>query len=147
MTDLISDARLEAELRALAPLLDQVAAPEATPALVERTRRLAIAQLGFRPALAPGVASVREELPRGFRRELVRLVVATLPALALLLAWDAFLLQEGAAWLEGFLPAGLALALVATHVVGGLGWIGLTYASLPLVAHRRTSLRLRSSDA
>jgi hypothetical protein len=146
MTDLVTDAELEAELRALAPLLARIATPEATPALVERTRRLAVAQLGFRPALAPGVASAREDLPRGFRRELLRLVVATLPALAILLAWDAFLLSEGAAWLEGFLPAGVALGLVAAHVVGGLGWIGLTYASLPLVAHRRT-LRLRSSDA
>jgi hypothetical protein len=147
MTDALSDARLEAELRALAPLLDGVAAPAPPPALVERTRRLAVAQLGLRPAIAPGVASVREELPRGFRRELARLVLATLPALALLLVWDAFLLREGAAWLTGWLPAGLALALVAAHVVGGLGWIGLTYASLPLVAHRRTLLRLGSSDA
>jgi hypothetical protein len=147
MTDLVTDAELEAELRALAPLLARIATPEPTPALVERTRRLAVAQLGFRPALAPGVASAHEGLPRGFRRELLRLVVATLPGLALLLAWDAFLLREGAAWLAAFLPAGVALALVAAHVVGGLGWIGLTYASLPLVAHRRTLLRPRSSDA
>ena len=83
MTDLVSDARLDAELRALGALLDGVAAPEPPLALVERTRRLAVAQLGLRPAIAPGVASVRDELPRGFRRELARLVLATLPALAL----------------------------------------------------------------
>ena len=147
MTDLGSDARLEAELRALAPLLDRLAAPPAPPALVERTLRLASAELRRPPAIAPGVGAAHVQLPSGFRRELARLVALTLPALALALAWDAFLLREGSAWLAAWLPAKLALALVAAHVVGGLGWIGLTYASLPLVAHRRTLLRLRSSNA
>ena len=89
----------------------------------------------------------RKVLPVGFRRELARLVVATLPALALLLAWDAFLLLQGRAWLSAWLPAGLAVALVAAHVAAGLGLLALTYGSLPLFAYRRTLLRLRSSDA
>jgi hypothetical protein len=146
MTDLGSEDRLEAELRALAPLLDRLAAPPAPPALVERTLRLASAELRRPPAIAPGVASAREQLPVGFRRELARLVAVTLPALALVLAWDAFLLQQGPAWLSAWLPAKLAFALVAAHVLAALGWIGLTYASLPLVAYRRALLRLRSSN-
>ena len=147
MTELVRDDRLEAELGALAPLLDRLEPPAPPPALVERTLRLASAELRRAPAIAPGVAASRKDLPVGFRRELVRLVAATLPALALVLAWDAFLLREGSAWLSAWLPARLAFALVAAHVVGGLGWIGLTYASLPLVAHRRTLLRPRSSNA
>jgi hypothetical protein len=147
VTDLIRDDRLEAELRALAPSLDRIAAPAPPPALVERTLRLASAELRRPPALAPGVATARGELPLGFRRELARLVAVTLPVLALLLAWDAFLVREGAAWLAGWLPAKLAFALVAAHVLAGLGCLALTYASLPLFAYRRTLLRLRSSNA
>ena len=146
MTDLVSDAELEAELRALAPRLDRVAAPAPPAALVARTLRLASAELRRPPALAPGVPAARAELPVGFRRELARLVAATLPALALLLAWDVFLLREGSAWLAGWLPAALAFSLVAAHVAAGLVWIALTYASLPLFAYRRT-LRLGSSNA
>jgi hypothetical protein len=144
VTDLVRDDELEAELRALAPLLERIEAPAPPPALVERTLRLASAELRRPPALAPGVAAAREELPLGFRRELARLVAATLPALALLLAWDAFLLREGQAWLSAWLPAKLAFALVAAHVLAGLGFLALTYASLPLFAYRRTLLRLRS---
>jgi hypothetical protein len=144
VTDLVRDDELEAELRALAPLLDRIAAPAPPPALVERTLRLASAELRRPPALAPGVAAARAELPVGFRRELVRLVAATLPALALLLAWDAFLLREASAWLSAWLPAQLAFALVAANVLAGLGFLALTYASLPLFAYRRTLLRLRS---
>lgn len=144
MTDLVHDDRLEAELRAIAALLERIEAPAPPPALVERTLRLASAELRRPPALAPGVAAAREELPLGFRRELARLVAATLPALALLFAWDAFLLREGPAWLSVWLPAKLAFALVAAHVLAGLGFLALAYASLPLFAYRRTLLRLRS---
>jgi hypothetical protein len=114
---------------------------------VGRALRLASAELRRPPALAPGVAAARKVLPVGFRRELARLIVATLPALALLLAWDAFLLLQGRAWLSAWLPGGLAVALVAAHVAAGLGLLALTYGSLPLFAYRRTLLRLRSSDA
>jgi hypothetical protein len=146
VSDLVRDDQLEAELRALAPLLARVEAPAPPAALVERTLRLASAELRRPPALAPGVAAARAELPLGFRRELARLVAATLPALALVLVWDAFLLRAGAPWLAGWLPAKLAFALVAAHVGAGLGFLALTYASLPLFAYRR-SLRLGSPNA
>jgi hypothetical protein len=147
VTDLVRDDQLAAELRAVAPLLDRIEAPAPPPALVERALRLASAELRRPPALAPGVAAVRVQLPAGFRRELARLVAATLPVLALLVAWDGFLLFEGPAWLSAWLPARLAFALVAAHVAAGLGFLALTYASLPLFAYRRTLLRPRSPDA
>ncbi|MEN8160506.1 MAG: hypothetical protein ABFS41_10595 [Myxococcota bacterium] len=67
-----------------------------------------------------------------------------LPVLGLVLAWDVFLLMAAPTWLSGWLPPGVAATVVAAYVLGSLGWIGLTYASLPLVAHRRT---LRSPAA
>jgi hypothetical protein len=147
VTDLVRDDPLEAELDALATLLERIEAPSPPPGLVEQTLRLASAELRRPPALAPGVAAAREELPAGFRRELVRLVTATLPALALLFAWDAFLLREGSAWLSAWLPVQLAFALVAANVLAGLGFLALTYASLPLFAYRRTRLRLQELNA
>jgi hypothetical protein len=133
------------ELRALAPWLDRIEAPAPAPELVERTLRLAAAELSRAPALTPGVAAAAERLPAGFRRELARLLAAALPALALALAWTALVGAEGTAWLGAWLPAWLAAALVAAHVVGALGWLGLASASLPLVAHRRATLRLRGA--
>ncbi len=138
------DEQLEAELRALAPLLDRADVPAPPPALVRHTLRLASAELGRPPAIAPGVAASLHTLPVGFRRELLRLVLVTLPVLGVVLAWDVFLLQSAPGWLSAWLPPGIAAALVATYVLGSLGWLGLTYASLPLVAHRRT---LRSPTA
>jgi len=138
------DEALEAELRALAAFLDPVEAPQAPPALVAQTLRRASAELGRAPAIAPGVAAVDRALPVGFRRELLRLVAVTLPVLAVVLAWDVFVFTAGPAWLSAWLPPGVAAAVVGTYVLGSLGWIGLTYASLPLVAHRRA---LRSPTA
>jgi hypothetical protein len=146
VTDLVRDDALEAELRAIAKLLARIEAPAPPTALVARTLRVASAELGRPPALAPGVAAACEELPLGFRRELARLVAATLPALALVLGWDVFLLRQGAPWLAGWLPARLAFVLVAAHVAAGLGFLALAYASLPLFAYRRTLLRVRSAN-
>ena len=146
MTEL-EDARLEADLRAIGKLLDRLGAPSAPPLLVARTLRLASAELRRPPALAPGVAAAHTALPVGFRRELARLVAPTLPALLLVLGWAALLLHEGPAWLGAWLPSRLAFALVAAPVAGGLAWLGLTYASLPLVAHRRARLRLGGPTA
>lgn len=138
------DSRLEAELRALAPRLDQAEVPAAPDALVQHTLRLARAELVRATAIAPGVATPTSTLPVGFRRELLRLVLVTLPVLGLVLAWDVFLLQVAPGWLSAWLPPGVAAAIVGIYVLGSLGWLGLTYASLPLVAHRLT---LRSPTA
>jgi hypothetical protein len=143
----LADDRLELELRTLGGWLDRIDAPSPPAALVERTLRLASAELLRPPALAPGVDAAQRRLPSGFRRELARLVLTTLPALVLVLCWAALLLREGPAWLSAWLPADLAFALVVAHVAGGLGWLGLGCASLPLVAHRRARLRLGGANA
>jgi hypothetical protein len=135
------------ELAALAPLLDRVRAPAAPPALVQRTLRLAAAELARRPALVPGVAAAERRLPAGFRRELARLLAAALPALALGAVWAALLLELGPPWLGAWLPAGVALALVGAQLVAGLSALGLVSASLPLVAHRRALLRMRGVES
>lgn len=144
MSEAERDPALEDELRALAPLLDRATAPAPPPGLVEQTLLRASAELARAPAIAPGVAASARTLPVGFRRELLRLVAITLPVLGLVLAWDVFLLMAAPTWLSGWLPPGVAATVVAAYVLGSLGWIGLTYASLPLVAHRRT---LRSPAA
>jgi hypothetical protein len=141
------DAWLAAELAALAPLLDRPQAPAASPALVDRTLRLAAAELARTPALVPGVAAAEQRLPAGFRRELARLLAASLPALALGAVWAALLLRLGPDWLGAWLPAGVALALVGAQLFAGLSALGLVSASLPLVAHRRALLRMRGVES
>jgi len=141
------DTWLAAELAALGPVLDRAVAPAPPAALLERTLRMAAAELTRRPALLPGVASARGQLPVGFRRELARLLVTALPALALGIAWAALLLRLGPGWLGLWLPAGLAFALVGAQLLAGLSALGLVTASLPLVAHRRALLRLRGVES
>lgn len=141
------DAWLASELAVLAPALDRAVTPAPPAALLERTLHLATAELSRNPALLPGVASAGRQLPVGFRRELARLLVATLPALALGIGWAALLLRLGPDWLGAWLPAGLALALVGAQLVAGLSALGLVTASLPLVAHRRALLRLRGVES
>src|SRR5215468_2116421 len=141
------DAALATELAALAPLLGRTAAPLPPAALVERTVHLATAELARAPALVPGVGPVRERLPVGFRRELARLLVPALPALALGLLWTALVFRLGASWLAAWLPAGVALVLVAAQLLAGLSALGLITASLPLLAHRRALLRTRGATS
>jgi hypothetical protein len=140
------DSALGIDLAVLAPLLEAAPAPAPAPALVERTLRLALAELARPPSLVPGVASAQARLPVGFRRELARLLALALPALVLALAWAALVIRLGPAWLGAWLPAGLALALIASQLLVGLSMLGLTTASLPLLAHRRALLRMRGTS-
>jgi hypothetical protein len=141
------DAWLATELALLAPALDRAVAPAPPAALLERTRQMASAELARNPALLPGVASMRRQLPVGFRRELARLLAASLPVLALGIAWAALLLRLGPDWLGLWLPASLALALVGAQLFAGLSALGFVTASLPLVAHRRALLRMRGVES
>lgn len=140
------DATLSAELAALAPLLDHARPPAPPQALVERTLRLALAELARAPSLLPGVAAAQAVLPAGFRRELAWLLAAALPALALGLGWAAVVLWLGPAWLGAWLPADLALALVVAQGIAALSALGFVTASLPLVAHHRALLRTRGAS-
>ncbi len=147
MTELRRDeAELAVDLALLAPVLDGAPAPAPSPALVERTLRLALDELAKPPAFLPGVAAARAQLPVGFRRELARLLAAALPALVLGLGWAALVFRLGPAWLGAWLPADLALALIGAPLLVGLSALGLTTASLPLLAHRRALLRMRGAS-
>jgi hypothetical protein len=141
------DAALAAALAELAPALDRSRAPAPPALLVERTLRLAAAELTRAPALLPGVAAARGRLPVGFRRELARLLVSALPPLALGLGWVAWLFWQGPGWLAAWLPAGVALTLLGVQLLTGLSALGLVTASLPLVAHRRALFRLRGAPS
>jgi hypothetical protein len=141
------DAALAVELAALAGALGRAQAPPPPEALVERTLRLATAELARTPSLLPGVASVRRQLPLGFRRELVRLLAAALPALALAIAWAALLLRVAPAWLAVWLPTDFALALVGVQLAAGLCALGLASGGLPLIAHHRALLRMRGAES
>ncbi len=137
------DEELARELAALAPRLDGFRVDAAPAALVASTLRRARAELSRRPALAAGGAPPPRSLPVGFYRELGRLVAASLPPYALVLATTAFVLGTGASWLSGWLPAPLVSAVTAAYALGTLGWLALAYGSLPLAAHRRALLQLR----
>jgi hypothetical protein len=139
------DAALSAELAALAPLLDHGPAPAPSAALVERTLRMAVAELNRAPSMLPGVAAAHAALPDGFRQEFAWLFAAALPALTLGLVWAAMVLWLGPGWLGAWLPADLALALVVAQGVAALSTLGLVTASLPLVAHHRALLRTRGA--
>jgi hypothetical protein len=146
MTERRSDeAELAVDLAVLAPVLDAARSPAPSPALVARTLRLALDELAKPPALLPGVAAARAQLPVGFRRELARMLAAALPALVLALAWAGLVLRHGPAWLGSWLPADVALALIGAPLLIGLSALGLTTASLPLLAHRRALLRMRGA--
>jgi hypothetical protein len=144
MSELGSD---EDELAALAARLDRAPAPAPSAALVERTLRVACAELARAPSLMPGVPSARRQLPLGFRRELARLLAAALPALALAVAWTALLLRVAPAWLAAWLPDDFALALVGIPLAAGLCALGLASASLPLIAHHRALHRMRGAES
>ena len=103
--------------------------------------REALAEERTRPALEPGV------MPAGFKRELARLLVATIPALTLVVGWNALIWNHVPPLLEAWLPSALASALVGAYVVGAVGWTSLVYGSLPVLAHRRATLRLRENLA
>jgi hypothetical protein len=145
VSELRSDDAGAAELEAFARL-DGAHAPGPSAALVERTLRVATAELARAPSLVPGVAAVRRQLPLGFCRELARLLAAALPALALAVAWAALLLRVAPGWLAAWLPSDFALALVGAQLAAGLCALGLASASLPLIAHRRALLRMRGAE-
>lgn len=147
MPESMRDAELAAELAALAPWLDRVPPRTPSAALVERTCRLASAELARRPALLPGVGAASARLPAGFGPELVRMLASALPVIALGAGWATWLLRAGPAWLGAWLPAELALALALGTGLAAWTALGLLSGSLPLFAHHRARLRIRGVHA
>jgi hypothetical protein len=120
----------------LAEVLEQPREPDAR--LVARTQHLARAEL-------------RAAAPRAVTAELSRLLAAALPALVLVLAWNAAVLWLAPDLLAGILPTSLAPKLAAAlptlYVVGAVGWTALLVGSLPAVAHRLAARRELEASA
>jgi len=116
--------------RLLAEVLEEPREPD--PRLVARTQRLARAEL-------------RAATPRAVRAELSRLLAAAIPAVLLVLVWNAAVLWLAPDLLAGFfltsLAPRLAAALPTLYVVGAAGWVALLIGSLPAVAHRLATRR------
>lgn len=88
------------------------------------------------PALRPAPA-----LAPGFGRELGRLLAFAVIPVPLLALWYAALLRLGGAFLAEWLPGFLVAPIGVAFGVGAASWLGLVYASIPVVAHRRVSRR------
>ncbi|MCP5058524.1 MAG: hypothetical protein GY937_17620 [bacterium] len=127
---------LEAALGDLAPILARDTLPEPSDALVAATLERASALLRT-PVQAPS----HTEIQVGFKRELAKLLAAAAVPLALVLAWNAFVLLRLPEFLGTWLPESLAWALPAAYVLSAAGWLALVFGSLPVVAHRRAWLR------
>lgn len=128
--------RVRIELATLGDVLD--ASPPPAPLAEARAEQ---ALRAARAALAAPVQRPAGQLAPGFGRELGRLLAFAVMPLPLLALWYAALLHFGAEllgeWLPDFLvgPVGLAFG------IGAASWLGLVYASIPVVAHRRALRR------
>lgn len=131
------DDELERELTALSRELDGFRVGPPPRALLDAT--LARAKRELREQIAA------RSLPIGFRRELAKIALAAAPPLAIVLAWNAFLLPRLAGYLDHLLPApvahGFALAYAAAALLGLAGAAGF----LPFAAHQRARLRTREA--
>ena len=137
MNDELRDDDLQRELTALSRELDAFR-PSAPPrALFERT--LARATRELRTQIAA------RRVPVGFRRELARIAIAALPPLAVVLAWNAYLLPRLASVLDQWLPAPIANGLAFAYAGGALVWLGLAAGFIPIAAHQRARLRAREA--
>lgn len=128
---------LQRELTALSRELDAFRVGAPPRALLEVT--LARATLELRAQVAA------RRLPTGFRRELFRIAIAAAPPLAVVLAWNAYLLPRLAGVLDQWLPAPLANGLAFGYAGGALVWLALAAGLLPIAANHRARLRAREA--
>jgi hypothetical protein len=123
---------LNADLRALADVLDASRVPELNAERAAALRRRVALDLGAAAVTPPATA----RLPEGYPRELARLLAwAALPLPAVLLIY-AGLFRIGGALLAEWLPAALVTAIGFAFALGTASWMALIYGSLPFVAQR-----------
>ena len=138
------DEEIRRALEELGPGLDRFTVSDAPDELVARTMRRARGQLlapaRLHPAQAREAGAQEREagaLPRGFKRELGRLLAVTVPFAALTALWMSFLWTRLPEWLGIVLPEGLAVAATGAWAIGAVTMLSLTYGSLPFLAHQR----------
>lgn len=137
MSNELRDDDLRRELTALSRELDAFRVGPPPRALLEQTFARAAQEL--RAQLAA------RRVPVGFRRELIKIALAAAPPLAVVLAWNAYLLPRLAGVLDQWLPAPLANGFAFAYAGGALIWLGLAAGFIPIAAHQRA--RLRAQEA
>jgi hypothetical protein len=130
------DEEIRRALEELGPELDSFRVADAPDHLVERTLRRARGQLLAPERRAPE-ESAGSILPKGFKRELARLLALTTPVAAATVMCLAFVWERLPEWLGSLLPAGIAAALAGAWLIGAVTLLSLTYGSLPFFAHQR----------
>jgi hypothetical protein len=133
----LRDDELRRELTALSRQLDRFRVGAPPRALLETTLARATQELRAQVAA--------RRLPAGFRRELLRIAIAAAPPLAIVLAWNAYLLPRLAGALDQWLPAPIANGLAFAYAGGALVWLALAAGLLPIAANHRARLRAREA--
>jgi len=121
------------DLLALGAELHAAPAPEPPAAVVRAAWRRAAEELRR--------AAARRPLPRGYGRELLRLLGGTAAAFPAVLLWNAAVMALGADLLARWLPPDLVVALGAAYAVAAGGTVALVFGALPVVAHGRMQQR------
>ena len=138
------DEEIRRALEELGPELDRFAVGDAPDHLVERSMRRARGLLLAPPRRAATTTDTPVAvLPKGFKRELARLLALTAPVAAATFVCLAFLWERLPEWLGVLLPAGIAAAATGAWAIAAVTLLSLTYGSLPFFAHQRV---LRASD-
>lgn len=124
--------------------LGGIAVPAPSPAYraaLDARLRDELRGTGAAPAAVPDAP--RAALPRGYRRELARLLLAAVAPLPLVLLWNVGVLVLGSELLRGVVPDGLVNLLGVLYAIAAAGWLAILYGAVPFVAHRQVSQRHR----
>jgi hypothetical protein len=128
---------LEAALRTLGKELESLPAAAPPERLIARTQLRGRAELASPSLVRAGARTLAPALPRGFGREVLRLLGVATAALPLVLAWNALVLRIGGRLLAGFVPEPILSVLAGAYLASVAGWLAFVYGSIPFVAHRR----------
>ncbi|HEY8121390.1 MAG TPA: hypothetical protein VII78_08735 [Myxococcota bacterium] len=128
---------LDLELTDLSRALDEFRVGAPPRALLDTTLARAKRELREQVAL--------RRLPVGFRRELLKIAIAAAPPLALVIAWNAFLLPRLAGVLDQLMPTPIANGLAFGYAGCALVWLTLAAGCLPIAANQRARARAREA--